>query len=43
MDELIAAILAVADDPAALDRLTDLADSGDVEVVADAEGATDAG
>lgn len=41
MDELTAALLAVADDPAALDRLTDLADSGDVEAVAN--GDSDAG
>lgn len=41
MDELTAALLAVADDAMALDALTDLADAGDVEAVAD--GDTDAG
>lgn len=42
VDELTAALLDVADDHAALDRLTDLADSGDVEAVANADD-TDAG
>ena len=43
-DEFTAALLAVADDPAGLDRLVELAESGDVEAVADAEGEpTDAG
>ena len=39
-DELLEAMLTVADDPDALDRLTDLADN---EAVADADGTTDAG
>lgn len=38
-DELIEAMLAVADDPVALDRLADLADNED----SDADGTTDAG
>lgn len=43
-DEFTAAMLAVADDPAGLDRLIELAESGEVDEVADAEGEpTDAG